>query len=87
MGDLGQVFIPRQYSEFSYTISSNRLVDVLCDTSKDEIGAVAYLQFFFRPAGTETTLSYLLGKGKFPPNGGKTIPRMEWCSAVLGVEV
>ncbi|XP_055996295.1 uncharacterized protein LOC130046878 [Ostrea edulis] len=84
--ELEQVCIPRQYSDHSYTDSNVRLVHVFCDASKDAIGAVAYLQLF-RPAGPEPTLSFLLGKGKLAPNGGSTIPRMELCAAVLGVEV
>lgn len=37
--------------------------------------------------GSESFLSFLLGKGKFAPIGGNTIPRMELCAAVLGIEV
>lgn len=50
------------------------------------LATVAFLQHF-GPAGSEATLSFLLGKGQLPPNVGKTIPRIELCSAVLGVEV
>lgn len=59
---------------------------VFCDASKDAIGAVAYLQLF-GPVSSKPTLSFLLGKGKLAPNGGNTIPRMELCAAVLGIEV
>lgn len=31
--------------------------------------------------------SFLLGKGKLAPYGGNTIPRMELCAEVLGIEV
>lgn len=33
------------------------------------------------------TQFFLLGKGKLAPNGGNTIPGMELCAAVLGIEV
>lgn len=86
LAELESVRIPRQYSKHSYADSKERLVHIFCDASKDAIGAVAYLQLIGAD-GSEPTLIFLLGKGKLAPSGGNTIPRMELCAAVLGVEV
>lgn len=78
--------IPRQYSKHSYADSGKCLVHVFCDASKDAIGDVAYLQLV-GAEGWEPTLSFLLVKGKLTHSGGNTIPRMELCAAVLGIEI
>lgn len=84
--ELESVRIPRQYSKHSFAYSKERLEHVFCDASKDAIGAVAYLQLV-GPEGSDPTLSFQLGNGKLSPSGGNTIPRMELCASVLGIEV
>ena len=58
---------------------------VYTDASEKAISAVAYL--FSTDINNETQISFVLGTAKVAPKHGHTIPRLELCAAVQGVEV
>lgn len=58
---------------------------MFCDASKPAISEVAYLFMYFPDGKCE--IGFVLGKTKVAPSSGHTIPRLELCAAVLGVEI
>lgn len=56
-----------------------------CDASEKAIGAVSYLKTI-QPTG-EVQVTFVLGKAKLTPAHATTIPRLELCAAVMGVEL
>lgn len=58
---------------------------IFCDASELAIAAVCYLKVHY-PDGS-TSQGFVLGKAKVAPVSGHTIPRLELCAAVLGVNV
>lgn len=55
------------------------------DASEKAIAAVAYLRTLDEDGNSQ--LGFVMGKAKVAPKHGHTIPRLELCAAVLGVEI
>ncbi|KAK3088641.1 hypothetical protein FSP39_021780 [Pinctada imbricata] len=81
---LGTLRFPRMYSNMSVEKATRTEVHIFSDASKDAIAAVAFLKTWNE---TNCETSFLMGKAKVAPTHGHTIPRLELCSAVLGVEI
>lgn len=58
---------------------------IFTDASKDAIAAVAFLKVW--KDGENSDIGFLMGKAKVAPTHGHTIPRLELCAAVLGIEI
>ncbi|CAG2233036.1 unnamed protein product [Mytilus edulis] len=63
----------------------NKELFIYCDASELAIAAVCYLHVSYSDGSTST--GFVLGKAKVAPAKCTTIPRLELCSAVLGVEI
>nr|XP_022300829.1 uncharacterized protein LOC111109032 [Crassostrea virginica] len=61
-----------------------KTVLIFTDASEVAIAAVAYL---FDSHGGEVNLGFIMGKSKVAPKPATSIPRLELCAAVLGVEI
>jgi hypothetical protein len=83
--DLNTVRIPRAYDLLPIYGVSRKEVHVFSDASEKAIAAVAYLRTIHNDH-TEN-VEFVLGKAKVAPTHGHTIPRLELCGAVLGVEI
>ncbi|XP_060602162.1 uncharacterized protein LOC132755319 [Ruditapes philippinarum] len=82
--DLQYLRIPRTYFPPSVKFGAEKELHVFCDASEKAISNVAYL----KTVGNESTnVGYVFGKAKVAPKHGHTIPRLELCAAVLGVEI
>ena len=77
--------IPRAYTPAALDDSSKIELHVYCDASELAIAAVAYLRTFDH--SNAPSISFVMGKAKVAPKHGHTIPRLELCAAVLGVEL
>ena len=82
---LNQIHVARGYSERSLSEASSLELLVFCDASELAISAVAYLLTNFLDGRSE--IGFVMGKTKVAPSSGHTIPRLELCAAVLGVEI
>ena len=71
--------------KFSLIESTHKEVHIFTDVSKDAIAAVAFLKVW--KDGENCDVGFLLGKAKVAPTHGHTIPRLELCAAVLGIEI
>lgn len=80
---LSDVQVKRAYGPEKY--NNQCKVTVFCDASKDAIAAVAYLSSVNSSGQVE--VSFVMGKSKVAPRHGHTIPRLELCAAVLGLEL
>ncbi|XP_055998874.1 uncharacterized protein LOC130047578 [Ostrea edulis] len=58
---------------------------VFSDASEKAIATVAYLRTFDK--NSTQHLTFVTGKAKVAPKHGHTIPRLELCAAVMGVEI
>ena len=76
--------IPRMYCIYSVENASRLEAHVFCDASKEAVAAVAYLKVF---SGETSDIGFLIGKTKVAPKHGHTIPRLELCAAVLGIDI
>ena len=83
--ELNNVKIPRLYLSSSFSACEQKTVHVFCDASEKAIAAVGYLQGTL-PDGRRS-LGFVLGKAKVAPLHGHSIPRLEFCSALLAVEI
>ena len=77
--------IPRAYTPATLDDSSKIELHVYCDASELAIAAVAYLRTFDH--SNAPSISFVMGKAKVAPKHRHTIPRLELCAAVLGVEL
>ena len=77
--------IPRAYTPAALDDSSKIELHVYCDASELAIAAVAYLRTFDH--SNAPSILFVMGKAKVAPKHGHTIPRLELCAAVLGVEL
>ncbi|XP_056020363.1 uncharacterized protein LOC125680242 [Ostrea edulis] len=85
MQSLETLYIPRQYTTLSLTCSIRREVHLFTDASEEAIAAVAYIKL--TDADGNQQQGFLLGKAKVAPKSAVTIPRLELCAAVLGIEI
>lgn len=58
---------------------------IFSDASTAAIGAVAYLRSL--DSDSQYHVGFLLGKSKLAPRPAHTVPRLELCAAVLGIEM
>lgn len=81
---LEDIHIPRVIVQYlSKSVRSE--LWVYSDASEKAIAAVFYPKAFFPDSSTST--GFLLGKSKVAPVSGHTISRLEFCAAVLAIEV
>ncbi len=79
MGGLAQVPLR------SYRQSSRLEIHTFCDASVQAIAAVSYIKVFQKNG--QVHVSFVFGKAKLAPPHATTIPRLELCAAVLGIEI
>ena len=77
--------VPRSYCRSSLEGAARIEPHTFCDASERAIGAVSYLKVI--QSTGEVKVSFVLGKAKLTPNHATTIPRLEICAAVMGVEM
>lgn len=82
---LEDVRIPRMCCKYSVCESQHKEVHIFTDASKDAIAAVAFLKVWKDEENSD--IGFLMGKAKVAPTHGHTIPRLELCAAVLGIEI
>ena len=59
-------------------------IHTFCDASVEAIAAIAYVKVI--QENGQAQVSFAFGKAKLAPPHATTIPRLELCAAVLGVE-
>ena len=84
MQNLESLYIPRQYTSLSFIGSTRREVHPFTDASEEAIAAVAFIKL--TDADGNQQQGFLLRKAKIAPKSAVTIPRLELCAAVLGIE-
>ena len=77
--------VPRCYTTTSLKAVSRRELRTFCDASKEVIGAFSYLRTI--QCNGNMQVSFVPGKAKLAPSHPTTVPRLELCAAVLGVEM
>ena len=77
--------VPRQYLSTGFSVTAETNILVFTDASQAAIAAVAYLYDVNRSGSVD--LGFIMGKSKVAPKPASSIPRLELCAAVLGVEV
>nr|XP_022331795.1 uncharacterized protein LOC111129629 [Crassostrea virginica] len=77
--------IPRCYFDVPSQDLIEKTVHVFTDASEEAIAAVAFLRA--KDHNGHHHHGFILGKGKVAPKSAVTIPRLELCAAVLGVEI
>lgn len=82
---LDDVRIPRMCCKYFVCESQHKEVHIFTDASKDTIAAVAFLKVWKDEEISD--IGFLMGKAKVAPTHGLTIPRLELCAAVLGIEI
>ena len=82
---LSTVEVPRCYASFPSDNIEKRVLHIFCDASEWAIAAIAYIQTFDKQG--HICVTPILGKAKLAPKSATTIPRLELCAAVLGVEI
>ena len=82
---LNQIHVARGYSGRSLSEASKLELSVFCNAPELAISAVAYLFMYFPDGKCE--IGFVMGKTKVAPSSGHTVPRLELCAAVLGVEI
>jgi hypothetical protein len=60
-------------------------IHTFCDASIEAIAAVSYIKVVLQDG--QAQVSFVFGKAKLAPPHATTIPRLELCAAVLGVEI
>ncbi|XP_034396072.1 uncharacterized protein LOC117735512 [Cyclopterus lumpus] len=83
--ELSQLSIPRAYTTTSPPAAVRRELCVFSDASTKAIAAVAYLKV--TDSAGNNHVGFVMGKAKLTPRPEQTIPRLELCAAVLGVEL
>lgn len=82
---LDDVRIPRMCCKYFVCESQHKEVHIFTDASKDTIAAVAFLKVWKDEEISD--IGFLMGKAKVAPTHGHTIPRLELCAAVFGIEI
>ncbi|XP_022808944.1 uncharacterized protein LOC111345925 [Stylophora pistillata] len=77
--------VPRCYTTIPFNAVSRRELHTFCDTSNEAIAAVSYLRIIQDNGNVQ--VSFVLRKAKLAPNHATSVPRLELCAAVLGVEI
>lgn len=85
LSHLTKVKVPRAYASVSLFDASKLEIHTFCDASVEAIAAVSYVKVTCEDG--QVQVSFALGKAKLAPPHATTIPRLELCAAVLGVEV
>ena len=85
MQNLESLCIPRQYTSLSFIGSTRREVHLFTDASEEAIASVAFIKL--TDADRNQQQGFLLGKAKVAPKSVVTIPRLEFCVEVLGIEI
>ena len=83
--ELESLQLSRPYATIPLKLARTRELHTFCDASVEAIGAVSYLRVIL-PDG-EVQVAFVLGKAKLSPLRATTIPRLDLCAAVLGVEL
>ncbi|CAB4017297.1 Hypothetical predicted protein [Paramuricea clavata] len=78
---------PRYLSNIKHPgkLASRIEIHTFCDASTEAIAAVSYIKVV--PKDGQAQVSFVFGKAKLAPPHARTIPRLELCAAVLGVEI
>ena len=82
---LEKLKVPRSYSNKQLKTAMRIELHTFCDASERAICAVSYLRTIQHTG--EVQVSFVLGKAKLMPTHATTIPRLELCAAVMGVEL
>jgi hypothetical protein len=85
MQSLKSLYIPRQYTTLSLSCAAGREVHIFTDASEEAIAAVVFIKLL--DTDDSHRQGFLLGKAKVAPKSAVTIPRLELCAAVLGIEI
>ena len=83
--DLSDLQIPRPYTKSSPIKAKRRELSIFSDASTKAIAAVAYLTVTEENGNSHT--GFIMGKAKLAHRPEHTVPRLELCAAVLGVEL
>ena len=83
--ELEQLQIERPYTPVSLRSTKYRELCVFSDASTMAISAVAYLKTTDREG--HINVGFVMGKSKLAPHPPHTVPRLELCGTVLGVEM
>ena len=82
---LQEVEVPRCYSTIPLDEASLIELHVFCDASERGIAAGSYLRSVDNTGAV--TVSFVFGKAKLALSHATTMPRLEFCAAVLAVEI
>ena len=82
---LEQLQIPRTYVDIPLSQAVKKEIVIFCDASEQAIAAVAYLRVLDKDGTIH--VGFVMGKAKLAPTHGHSLPRLELCAAVLGVEI
>ena len=77
--------VPRCYTDSRSKAAKRRELHTFCDASNKAIGAVSFLRTVQQDG--HINISYVFGKKKLAPTHTTTVPSLELCTAVLGVEI
>ena len=77
--------VPRSYTDGPLEAAVHRELHTFFDASTEAIGAVSYLRTI--QTNGRVHVSFVLGKAKLAPTHATTVPRLELCAAMLGVEL
>ncbi|XP_062594609.1 uncharacterized protein LOC134256031 [Saccostrea cucullata] len=83
LSHLESLKIPRMYANIQH--ACQRELHTFCDASKEAIGVATYVKLYDKHG--ESDHGFVMGKSKLAPHHSHTIPRLELCAAVLGVEI
>ena len=85
MQNLESLCFPRQYTSLSFIGSTRREVHLFFNAFMETNAAVAFIKL--TDADGNQQQGVLLWKAKVAPKSALTIPRLELCAAVLGIEI
>ena len=82
---LEDIKVPRSYGTEALKCSAHLELHTFCDAPEMAISTVSYLRIVHNTC--QVQVAFVLGKAKLTPAHATTIPRLELCTAVLGVEM